>query len=474
MGKRWKREDFPKTNWNLREVLLEAVARHVRHPPDDAREGRVLPPRRRRRRREPRLRQHAARASRRRRSRTSAGSAWTGRACSSRTTRRRSACSARSRARSSSRPIGMLKEIAEEMGRGDTFHRRDGRRVLRRAGQDRARSVLRRRGPGAHRLHPVRRVHGRAAATARRTRSTRTTSTSPRSAAPTIVPESRVIDVRAARRAAATSSPSSARRGSLHPRRTHPRARRRRLGRVVRHREPPHALQGEGLARASSPSSSVATCARTARRCSRCSSRKKDVDYSKGIAITSGVYVDDKTHIEVVRYPAGLGRDGAARHRAHRRRRQHPALAALDRERSHATRCSSCARSIPFGWARKTAILLVMQPVDNHLRYKLRRRWYWPFGKKLDSDRGDGPPVPVYIPVANLVAQEDGREDGRRHPAERHHRGAAQQGLHRAHPRRLPDRRSRRRTASSTRRAARSATRTSTWSTARSSRRTSA
>jgi cholesterol oxidase len=34
-------------------------------------------------------------------------------------------------------------------------------------------------------------------------------------------------------------------------------------------------------------------------------SRKDDVDYSKGIAITSGVFVDDKTHIEVVRYPAG-------------------------------------------------------------------------------------------------------------------------------------------------------------------------
>jgi cholesterol oxidase len=61
---------------------------------------------------------------------------------------------------------------------------------------------------------------------------------------------------------------------------------------------------------------------------------------------------------------------------------------------------------IPFGWARKTAILLVMQPVDSHLRYTLRRRWYWPFGKKLDSDRGDGPPVPVYIPVANLVAKK--------------------------------------------------------------------
>ncbi|HEY8087358.1 MAG TPA: GMC family oxidoreductase N-terminal domain-containing protein, partial [Polyangiaceae bacterium] len=34
-------------------------------------------------------------------------------------------------------------------------------------------------------------------------------------------------------------------------------------------------------------------------------SRRRDVDYSRGIAITSGVYVDDKTHIEVCRYSAG-------------------------------------------------------------------------------------------------------------------------------------------------------------------------
>jgi len=46
-----------------------------------------------------------------------------------------------------------------------------------------------------------------------------------------------------------------------------------------------------------------------------------------------------------------------------------------------------------------------MQPVDNHLRYELRRPWYWPFSKKLDSAPGAGEPAPVYIPVANQVAR---------------------------------------------------------------------
>ena len=134
-------------------------------------------------------------------------------------------------------------------------------------------------------------------------------------------------------------------------------------------------------------------------------STKKDVDYSKGIAITSGVFVDDKTHIEVVRYPKGsdalaplatvLTGGGGSIPRWLRwigtvLRHPHQFLRTV----------------IPFGWAQKTAILLVMQPIDNHLRYTLRRRWYWPLSKKLDSDRGDGPPVPVYIPVANLVAKK--------------------------------------------------------------------
>ena len=134
-------------------------------------------------------------------------------------------------------------------------------------------------------------------------------------------------------------------------------------------------------------------------------SQKKGVDYSKGIAITSGVYIDDKTHIEIVRYPAGS--DAMA-----------PLVTVLTGGGGSIPRwlrwmgtvirhpLQFVRTLIPFGWARKTAILLVMQPVDSHLRYKLRRPWYWPFGKKLDSDRGDGPPVPVYIPVANLVAKK--------------------------------------------------------------------
>ncbi len=133
-------------------------------------------------------------------------------------------------------------------------------------------------------------------------------------------------------------------------------------------------------------------------------SRKKDVDYSQGIAITSGAFVDDKTHIEIVRYPAGsdamaplatvLTDDG-------------PFWPRWLRLVGNAVRrpLQFMRTVVPFGWAKKTAILLVMQPLDNHLSYRLRRRWYWPLGHKLDSDRGTAKPAPVYIPIANAVAR---------------------------------------------------------------------
>lgn len=134
-------------------------------------------------------------------------------------------------------------------------------------------------------------------------------------------------------------------------------------------------------------------------------SNTPDVDYSKGIAITSGVYVDDKTHIEVVRYSAGS--DALA-----------PLTTVLTGGGGWLPRplrwlgtifahpLQFLRTVIPFGWAKKSAILLVMQPVDNHLSYKLRRRWWAPWSKKLDSAPGSGEPSPVYIPVANLVAKK--------------------------------------------------------------------
>ncbi len=138
-------------------------------------------------------------------------------------------------------------------------------------------------------------------------------------------------------------------------------------------------------------------------------SRRNDVDYSRGIAITSGVYVDDKTHIECVRYSDGSDAlaplatvltDGG------------PPWPRWLRWMGTAVRNpkSFLRTLIPFGSARRGVILLVMQPIDSHLRYVLRRSPVWPFGKRLDTERGTAAPVPVYIPVAQQIARRMAEE----------------------------------------------------------------
>jgi cholesterol oxidase len=136
-------------------------------------------------------------------------------------------------------------------------------------------------------------------------------------------------------------------------------------------------------------------------------SRRADASNSRGIAITSGFYPDPNTHVEIVRYGEGqdaMGRlgtlmvDGSGG----RARRFGRFLGQIARHPLDFLRTQ-----VPWGWAKRTVILLVMQPLDNHLRVKLARPWWWPFGQRLVSELPEGQTKPpTYIPVANLVARK--------------------------------------------------------------------
>ncbi len=129
-------------------------------------------------------------------------------------------------------------------------------------------------------------------------------------------------------------------------------------------------------------------------------------DFSKGIAIGSGIYLDDYTHIEAVRYPAGSDAMG-------------PLATLLTGGRPGHTRILSwlgtlfgsllrhpirTARALhPFGWARESVIFLCMQTLDGYIDMRLRRRWFWPFRKILASQ---GQKIPTFIPQANEFARK--------------------------------------------------------------------
>lgn len=131
-------------------------------------------------------------------------------------------------------------------------------------------------------------------------------------------------------------------------------------------------------------------------------SKSRSVDLSKGIAISAGFYPDEKTHIETCRYPKGsdfMSLLGTVLVGGGRLPRPFHFLGAILRHPLQFLRLLW-----PFGWARRAVILLCMQPLDNSLELKMRRRWFWPWRRVLDSDRGDRPPAPTFIPIANETA----------------------------------------------------------------------
>ena len=131
-------------------------------------------------------------------------------------------------------------------------------------------------------------------------------------------------------------------------------------------------------------------------------SRRKDVDFTKGVAITSSFHPDERTHVESVRYGKGSnlmgllgtvmtdGVDGVPRWKVWVR--------TMAESPGDAVRSLSVRR-----WSERGAIALVMQSLDNSLtvsgvRTKLGR---W----KLTSRQGDGEPNPTWIPAGNEASR---------------------------------------------------------------------
>jgi cholesterol oxidase len=65
----------------------------------------------------------------------------------------------------------------------------------------------------------------------------------------------------------------------------------------------------------------------------------------------------------------------------------------------------------PFGWSRRTLILLVMQSLDNALRFRARRRWFGR-GVSLTTEQDEGKPNPTYIEAGDHAARWLARRTG--------------------------------------------------------------
>ena len=131
-----------------------------------------------------------------------------------------------------------------------------------------------------------------------------------------------------------------------------------------------------------------------------------DDDLSKGIAIGSGVYIDEDTHIEAVRYPKGsdamsllatLLTDGRPGFRRIAMWLSNVCRSAL----LHPIKTTKVFW--PKRWASESVILLCIQALEGHIEMAWERPWFWPFRKFLISR---GAKVPTYIPQANAFARK--------------------------------------------------------------------
>lgn len=132
-------------------------------------------------------------------------------------------------------------------------------------------------------------------------------------------------------------------------------------------------------------------------------SRDKKTDWNDQIAITSGIYPDDTTHIEMVRYNKGsdvllnlftlMTGGGGPIPRIFR---------FMGTVLRHPVRFVSLLW--PFGMASSTTVVLVMQTDDNFLKLEYKPRWWRFGGYSLNSaiPKG-GKGAKAYIPIANEV-----------------------------------------------------------------------
>jgi len=134
-------------------------------------------------------------------------------------------------------------------------------------------------------------------------------------------------------------------------------------------------------------------------------SRVPESDYSKGIAITSIFQPDGVTAVEPVRFPKGssllrylsaplIESGGSISRRILRSIAEilrHP----VDFLRSHV---------LP-GWAQHTTILLVMQTEDNHLRMRLGRHLFTLFRKRLVTCPDEDNKIPATIEIGHHVTR---------------------------------------------------------------------
>ncbi len=133
-------------------------------------------------------------------------------------------------------------------------------------------------------------------------------------------------------------------------------------------------------------------------------------DFSRSVAITSSIYPDPDTHIEVVTYgEAGDAMSGtftAMTGPGTRVTRPLKWIVAMVRHPWQTLRMR-----IPYRWSRRTVILLVMQTVDAAMKLQPKRKLFGR-GVRLQTEQDPDRPNPIYLPAAAQAARWFAKKTG--------------------------------------------------------------
>ncbi|MEO7448992.1 MAG: GMC family oxidoreductase [Humibacillus sp.] len=127
----------------------------------------------------------------------------------------------------------------------------------------------------------------------------------------------------------------------------------------------------------------------------------RDMDLTRGVAITSSFHIDETTHLENVRYGKGSNLMGAlAAMQVDGGGRVPRWVRFVGKAARHPT---VFARSLSNRrWSERSVITLVMQSSDNSITVSRRRGL---LGWHLTSEQGHGSPNPTYIPQGNAAVR---------------------------------------------------------------------
>ncbi|WP_275294600.1 GMC family oxidoreductase [Amycolatopsis sp. La24] len=130
-------------------------------------------------------------------------------------------------------------------------------------------------------------------------------------------------------------------------------------------------------------------------------SKRKDVDFTHGVAITSSIHPDEHTHIEPCRY--GKGSNAMSLLQTALTDGGKPVPRWLTWLGAFAKNPRNLTWFSPRRWSERTIILLVMQTLDNSITVSSKRTRT---GRhKLTSRPGHGEPNPTWIPAGNDAAR---------------------------------------------------------------------